>query len=54
MEPYTGNSASAAGGAKKDKKSKKNYDDGEGKKKFVSIDMLKLAEPFHAVLVSAP
>lgn len=54
MEPHTGNSASAAGGTKKDKKSKKNYDDGEGKKKFVSIDMLKLAEPFHAVLVPGP
>lgn len=54
MEPHTGNSASAAGGTKKDKKSKKNYDDGEGKKKFVSIDMLKLAELFHAVLVPGP
>lgn len=36
MDPYTGNSASAAG-PKKDKKSKKNYEDGDGKKKFVSI-----------------
>lgn len=54
MEPYTGNSASAAGGTKKDKKSKKNYDDGEGKKKFVSIDMLKLAKPFYAVVVPGP
>ncbi|CAJ1058674.1 Protein diaphanous-like protein 1 [Xyrichtys novacula] len=33
MDPPTGNSASAAG-PKKDKKAKKNYDDGEGKKKF--------------------
>lgn len=51
MEPYTGNSASGAGGTKKDKKSKKSYDDGEGKKKFVSIDLLKLAKRFHAVLL---
>lgn len=36
MDPYTGNSASAAA-PKKDKKSKKNYEDGDGKKKFVSI-----------------
>nr|XP_046263030.1 protein diaphanous homolog 1-like isoform X2 [Scatophagus argus] len=34
MDPNTGNSASAAG-AKKDKKSKKNYEDGDGKKKFL-------------------
>ncbi|KAI3351736.1 hypothetical protein L3Q82_020569 [Scortum barcoo] len=33
MDPNTGNSASAAG-LKKDKKSKKNYEDGDGKKKF--------------------
>ncbi|KAK2849116.1 hypothetical protein Q5P01_008950 [Channa striata] len=33
MDPNTGNSASAAG-TKKDKKSKKNYEDGDGKKKF--------------------
>ncbi|KAK9518085.1 hypothetical protein VZT92_023406 [Zoarces viviparus] len=33
MDPHTGNSASAAG-PKKDKKSKKNYEDGDGKKKF--------------------
>lgn len=33
MEPYTGNSASAAG-PKKDKKAKKNVEDGDGKKKF--------------------
>lgn len=33
MDPYTGNSASAAP-PKKDKKSKKNYEDGDGKKKF--------------------
>uniref|UniRef100_A0A8C2WGI6 Diaphanous related formin 1 n=1 Tax=Cyclopterus lumpus TaxID=8103 RepID=A0A8C2WGI6_CYCLU len=33
MDPHTGNAASAAG-PKKDKKSKKNYEDGEGKKKF--------------------
>lgn len=37
MDPYTGNSASAAAAPKKDKKSKKNYEDGDGKKKFVSI-----------------
>lgn len=36
MDPYTGNSASAAA-PKKDKKSKKNLEDGDGKKKFVSI-----------------
>lgn len=36
MDPHTGNSASAAG-PKKDKKSKKNYEDGDGKKKFVSV-----------------
>lgn len=41
MDPYTGNSASASG-HKKDKKSKKNYEDGDGKKKFVSIDVFKL------------
>lgn len=41
MDPYTGNSASASG-PKKDKKSKKNYEDGDGKKKFVSIDVFKL------------
>ena len=35
MDPNTGNSASAAG-PKKDKKAKKNYEDGDGKKKFVS------------------
>ncbi|XP_011608876.2 protein diaphanous homolog 1 isoform X2 [Takifugu rubripes] len=34
MDPNTGNSASAAG-PKKDKKSKKNYEDGDGKKKFL-------------------
>ncbi|XP_008325244.1 protein diaphanous homolog 1 isoform X2 [Cynoglossus semilaevis] len=34
MDPHTGNSASAAG-PKKDKKSKKNYEDGDGKKKFL-------------------
>lgn len=39
MEPNTGNSASAAG-PKKDKKSKKNYEDGDGKKKFVSISQV--------------
>lgn len=33
MDPYTGNSASAAA-PKKDKKSKKSYEDGDGKKKF--------------------
>ncbi|XP_022615849.1 protein diaphanous homolog 1-like [Seriola dumerili] len=33
MDPHTGNAASAAG-PKKDKKSKKNYEDGDGKKKF--------------------
>ncbi|KAM7417652.1 hypothetical protein PAMA_017339 [Pampus argenteus] len=33
MDPHTGNSASAAG-PKKEKKSKKNYEDGDGKKKF--------------------
>ncbi|KAK5925084.1 hypothetical protein CgunFtcFv8_017636 [Champsocephalus gunnari] len=33
MDPNTGNSASAAG-PKKDKKSKKSYEDGDGKKKF--------------------
>uniref|UniRef100_A0A672FJF5 Diaphanous related formin 1 n=1 Tax=Salarias fasciatus TaxID=181472 RepID=A0A672FJF5_SALFA len=33
MDQHTGNSASAAG-PKKDKKSKKNYEDGDGKKKF--------------------
>lgn len=37
MDPQSGNSASAAAGPKKDKKSKKNYEDGDGKKKFVSI-----------------
>lgn len=37
MDPYTGNGASAAG-PKKDKKSKKNYEDGDGKKKFVSTN----------------
>lgn len=36
MDPNTGNSASAAG-PKKDKKAKKSYEDGDGKKKFVSI-----------------
>ncbi|XP_072288452.1 protein diaphanous homolog 1 [Eucyclogobius newberryi] len=34
MDPNTGNSASAPGGPKKDKKSKKSYEDGDGKKKF--------------------
>ncbi|XP_060904056.1 protein diaphanous homolog 1-like isoform X2 [Labrus mixtus] len=34
MDPHTGNSASAAG-PKKDKKAKKNYEDGDGKKKFL-------------------
>ncbi|XP_069387328.1 protein diaphanous homolog 1 isoform X2 [Paralichthys olivaceus] len=34
MDPPTGSSASAAG-PKKDKKSKKNYEDGDGKKKFL-------------------
>ncbi|XP_034546447.1 protein diaphanous homolog 1-like [Notolabrus celidotus] len=33
MDPHTGNSASAAG-PKKDKKAKKNSEDGDGKKKF--------------------
>ncbi|XP_069575898.1 protein diaphanous homolog 1 [Brachyistius frenatus] len=33
MDQHTGSSASAAG-TKKDKKSKKNYEDGDGKKKF--------------------
>ncbi|KAM9849700.1 protein diaphanous homolog 1 [Aulostomus maculatus] len=33
MDPHTGNSASAVG-TKKDKKGKKNYEDGDGKKKF--------------------
>uniref|UniRef100_A0A8D3DT03 Diaphanous related formin 1 n=1 Tax=Scophthalmus maximus TaxID=52904 RepID=A0A8D3DT03_SCOMX len=33
MDPHTGSSASGAG-PKKDKKSKKHYEDGEGKKKF--------------------
>lgn len=37
MDPNNGNSASAAAGPKKDKKSKKNLEDGDGKKKFVSI-----------------
>lgn len=36
MDPHSGNSASAAG-MKKEKKTKKNYEDGDGKKKFVSI-----------------
>lgn len=40
MDPYTGNSASGAG-PKKDKKSKKNYEDGDGKKKFVSIHVFR-------------
>ncbi|XP_042274121.1 protein diaphanous homolog 1-like isoform X2 [Thunnus maccoyii] len=34
MDPHTGNSASAPG-PKKDKKSKKNYEEGDGKKKFL-------------------
>ncbi|XP_026185720.1 protein diaphanous homolog 1 isoform X2 [Mastacembelus armatus] len=34
MDPNTGTSAAAAG-LKKDKKSKKNYEDGDGKKKFL-------------------
>ncbi|XP_028271255.1 protein diaphanous homolog 1 isoform X2 [Parambassis ranga] len=34
MDQQTGNAASAAG-SKKDKKSKKNYEDGDGKKKFL-------------------
>ncbi|KAG7230326.1 hypothetical protein INR49_024430 [Caranx melampygus] len=34
MDPYQGNGASAAG-PKKDKKSKKNCEDGDGKKKFI-------------------
>ncbi|XP_039975314.1 protein diaphanous homolog 1 isoform X2 [Xiphias gladius] len=34
MDPHTGNSASAAG-PKKEKKLKKNYEDGDGKKKFL-------------------
>ncbi|XP_030000977.1 protein diaphanous homolog 1 isoform X2 [Sphaeramia orbicularis] len=34
MDQHTGNSASAPG-PKKDKKSKKNYEDGDGKKKFL-------------------
>lgn len=35
--PNFGNSASAAGASsKKDKKPKKSYDEGDGKKKFVS------------------
>ncbi|XP_076015765.1 protein diaphanous homolog 1 isoform X2 [Genypterus blacodes] len=34
MDPHSGNSASAAA-PKKDKKSKKNYEDGDGKKKFL-------------------
>ncbi|XP_071400331.1 protein diaphanous homolog 1-like isoform X2 [Centroberyx affinis] len=34
MDPYSGNSASAAV-PKKDKKAKKNYEDGDGKKKFL-------------------
>ncbi|XP_029917133.1 protein diaphanous homolog 1 isoform X2 [Myripristis murdjan] len=34
MDPYSGNSASAAV-SKKDKKPKKNYEDGDGKKKFL-------------------
>lgn len=42
MDPHTGNSASAAGN-KKDKKTKKNYEDGEGKKKFVSIQLVVAA-----------
>ncbi|KAK7919031.1 hypothetical protein WMY93_010315 [Mugilogobius chulae] len=35
MDPYTGNSAAAGGAPKKDKKSKKNYDEVDGKKKFL-------------------
>lgn len=42
MDPHTGGSASAAG-PKKDKKSKKNYEDGDGKKKFVSIKLVQLS-----------
>lgn len=41
MDPNTGNSASAAG-PKKDKKSKKSIEDGDGKKKFVSIPQVEL------------
>lgn len=41
MDQQTGSSASAAG-PKKDKKSKKSYDDGDGKKKFVSIPLVQL------------
>ncbi|XP_070769348.1 protein diaphanous homolog 1-like [Enoplosus armatus] len=52
MDPHSGNSASAAG-PKKDKKSKKNYEDGDGKKKFLerftSMRMKKDKEkPGHA------
>ncbi|KAF0039723.1 hypothetical protein F2P81_007958 [Scophthalmus maximus] len=38
MDPHTGSSASGAG-PKKDKKSKKHYEDGEGKKKFVDMNL---------------
>lgn len=44
MDHQTGSSASAAG-PKKDKKSKKSYDDGDGKKKFVSIPLVQLPAP---------
>lgn len=38
MDPHSGNGASAAPVSKggKEKKPKKNYEDGDGKKKFVS------------------
>lgn len=40
MDPNAGNSASAAAPkSKKDKKEKKNYEDGDGKKKFVRINI---------------
>lgn len=44
MDQQTGNTASAAG-PKKDKKSKKNLEDGDGKKKFVSNPLVQLVAP---------
>lgn len=41
MDPHSGNSASAAG-SKKEKKTKKNYEDSDVKKKFVSIRFINV------------
>lgn len=50
MDPYAASAGGSKSGKEKDKKSKKTYDDGDSKKKFVSV-LMRLFVCVHLTLV---